>query len=139
MGEESAKIDEHAREQAFLERSRALFEASVEGLDSSTCSQLTQARYRALEAAGRGRRPGFWSLPLMAPLAGVTGAAVLAVSLWLGGPLPHHGGAEPQATLEDLDLVAASDETSGDALEMLQEDPEFYSWAEKAANNEPPA
>jgi len=130
-----------AGQRALEERSRALFLASVEGLDMATCSRLTQARHRALEVAARsrGRRRGFWSLPLLAPLAGVTGAAVLAVSLWLGSPLGHHAPSEPQASFEDLDLVAASDEPSGDALEMLQEDPDFYSWAEKATSSEPAA
>ena len=41
--------------------------------------------------------------------------------------------------LEDLDIVAASDEGSGDAIEMLQNDLDFYDFSDKAANSEPAA
>ena len=45
--------------------------------------------------------------------------------------------ADAQSNFEDLDLVASSEEGSGDAMEMLQDDIEFYDWAEKAAGPEP--
>jgi hypothetical protein len=45
--------------------------------------------------------------------------------------------ADAQSNFEDLDLVASSEEGSGDAMEMLQDDIEFYNWAEKAASSEP--
>jgi hypothetical protein len=81
-------------------------------------------------------------MPVWASAAGVTAAAVLGVALWFGGPLNPHGqmpAADAQSTFEDLDIVAASDESSGDAMDMLQDDIDFYAWAEKTANSEPTA
>ncbi len=116
------------------ERSRALFEHSVANVDMRTRSRLTQARHAALEAAERSRpRAWFLRMPALTSAAGVAAAAVLGVSLWLGAPQPHHGAtADNVATFEDLDIVAASD-NSQDNVEMLQDDLEFYGWADKAA------
>jgi hypothetical protein len=71
----------------------------------------------------------------------VTAAAVLGAFLWLGSPMGQHAVtvADGQPNLEDLDIVAASDEGSGDTLDMLQDDIEFYDWADKAANAGPAA
>ena len=130
------------------ERSRALFHDSVDGVEMAMRSRLTRARYAALEAAGRpGPRGWFARNPLWTPAAGVTAAAVLAAALWFGTPagwlgsVDHHGvvSADSLATLEDLDLVAYIDEGSGDAMEMLQDDIDFYAWADKAAGAEPAA
>jgi ferric-dicitrate binding protein FerR (iron transport regulator) len=115
-----------------------LFDGSVENLDMRIRSRLTQARHAALEAAApnnRFRSRRVW----WAPAAGVTAAAVLGAVLWMG-PLGHHTVSLPdaQSNLEDLDIVASSD-GSGDALEMLQEDLDFYDFADKAANPEPAA
>jgi negative regulator of sigma E activity len=120
---------------SFEERSRALFEESVAGLDFTLRSRLTQARHAAIEAAAR-RRPWFTRLGVLAP-AGMTAAAALAAVLWLGSPLAQHAVtvADGQPNLEDLELVASSDEGSGDAMDMLQDDIEFYDWADKAANS----
>jgi hypothetical protein len=53
--------------------------------------------------------------------------------------LGHHAVSLGDAqNLEDLDIVATSDE-SGDAMEMLQDDLDFYDFADKAANPEPAA
>jgi hypothetical protein len=73
------------------------------------------------------------------PAAGVTAAAVLAAFLW--SPLGQHAVtlADGQSNLEDLEIVASSEEGSSDALDMLQDDIEFYDWAEKAANSGPAA
>jgi hypothetical protein len=125
------------------ERTRVLFKDSVDGLDFSLRSRLTQARVAALEAAAR---PGPWLFrpTTWAPAAGVTAAAVLGVALWIGSPagstLSHQGTvlADSQ-NIEDLDLLAASDENSGDAIEMLQDDIDFYDFADKAAGLEPAA
>jgi len=68
----------------------------------------------------------------------VTAAAVLAAFLWMGSPVGQHvvTVADGQSsTLEDLDMVASSDDT----IDMLQDDLEFYDWAEKGANSEPAA
>ena len=127
------------RRDSLEERSRALFHDSVENLDMRMRSRLTQARNAALEAGAASHR---W-LPRKAwwmPTAGVTAAAVLGVALWMGAPQVHHAVslADAQSNLEDLDIVASSDE-SGDALEMLQDDLDFYDFADKAANPEPAA
>jgi len=121
---------------SFEERSRALFQDSVEGLDYALRSRLTQARNAAIEAAAAKRRPWFTRLGVLAP-AGVTAAAVLGTVLWLGSPLGQHAAtvSDGQPNLEDLELVASSDEGAGDALDMVQDDIEFYDWADKAANS----
>ena len=125
---------------AFETRSRDLFEESVEGLDMRIRSRLTQARSAALEAASS-RRPALFGWKVWTPAAGVTAAAILGVALWLGSPLHHRSAilADAQSSFEDLDLLASSDEGSGDAMEMLQDDIDFYDFAEKAANSVPPA
>jgi len=119
---------------AFEERTRALFHESVDGLDFALRSRLTQARNAALEAASARRTTWFSRTGVLAP-AGVTAAAVLGAFLWLGSPLGQHAVtvADGQSNLEDLELVASADESSGDAMDMLQDDIEFYDWAEKAA------
>ncbi len=128
---------------ALEERSRALFEDSVAGLDMGTRSRLTQARHAALAAAGASaRRPWLMRTPLWASAAGVTAAAVLGVALWVGGPMHQHGqmsATDLQSKLEDLDIIATSDESSGDAMDMLQDDVDFYAWADKTASSEPTA
>jgi hypothetical protein len=126
--------------EAFEMRSRALFQDSVDGLDMRIRSRLTQARSAALEAAD-GRRPWLFGWKMWAPAAGVTAAAILGLGLWIGSPIGHQTAtlAEVQSNFEDLDLVASSDEGSTDAMEMLQDDIDFYDFADKAANSGPAA
>jgi len=124
------------------QRSRTLFHGSVDGLDMATRSKLTRARHEALEAAGRaGLRAWFARMPVWTSAAGVTAAAVLGAAIWFGTPLGHFGvmPADNQTNLEDLELVASSDENAGDTMEMLQNELDFYDWAEKTANAEPAA
>jgi hypothetical protein len=106
-------------QQAFEERTRSLFKASVESLDGRTQSKLTQARYAALEelnpARARAWRRG------RAALAGVTAAGVLAAWIGftnLGSPAPEAG----ELPLDDFDMVAEAPN-----LELI-EDVEFYAW-----------
>ena len=117
------------------ERSRALFNDSVDGMDFALRSRLTQARNAAIEAASS-KRPWYTRIAVLAP-AGVTAAAVLGAALWLGSPLGQHAVTvtDGQSNLEDLELVASSDEGAGDALDMLQDDIEFYDWADRSANS----
>jgi type VI protein secretion system component VasF len=126
---------------SFEERSRALFHDSVHGVDMRMRSRLTQARNAAIEAASTSRRPWFSRIGVWTPAVGVTAAAVLGAFLWLGSPLDQHAVtvADGQSNLEDLDIVASSDEGSGDAMDMLQDDIEFYDWADKTANSGPAA
>jgi hypothetical protein len=128
-------------DKAFETRSRSLFQDSVDGLDMRIRSRLTQARSMALEAAQDRRRPWLFGWKMWAPAAGVTAAAILGVGLMIGSPIGHHAVplANLQSNLEDLDLVAAADEGSADAMEMLQDDIEFYEFADKAANSGPAA
>jgi hypothetical protein len=127
-------------QQAFEERSRALFHDSVEGMDYAMRSRLTQARAAALESAAAGPRPWFSRMGRWTPAAGMTAAALLGAFLWLGSPLGQHAGtlADAQTNLEDLDMVASSD-GNADALDMLQDDIEFYDWADRSANSGSPA
>ena len=124
---------------AFETRSRALFQDSVDGLDMRMRSRLTQARNAALEAASARRRPWLFGWKMWAPAAGVTAAAILGVGLWIGSPIGHQVATVAESNLEDLDLVAATDEGSADAMEMLQDDIDFYEFADKAANSGPAA
>jgi len=131
-------MSEH--DKAFEMRSRALFHDSVEGLDFALRSRLNQARNAALQAAAT-TRPWLLSWRVWTPAAGVTAAAILGVALWVGSPLHHQPGvlAEAQSNLEDLDLLASSEEGSADAMEMLQDDIDFYDFADKAASSGPAA
>jgi hypothetical protein len=126
-------MEDKSRE-SFEERSRALFQDSVEGLDFALRSRLTQARHAAVGAASIRRRPWFFRIGVWTPTAGVTAAAILGVFLWVGSPLGQHAVTVPdgQPNLEDLDIVASS-EGSADGMDMLQDDVDFYDWANKAA------
>jgi len=125
-------------------RSRALFEESVDGLDFGLRSRLTQARHVAVAAARAPGRARLRGMPWWQPAAGVAAAVLLGVALWFA---PHWGTvaanhavtADSQTNLEDLDMVASSDTGTGDALEMLQDDFDFYDFADKAANAGPTA
>jgi negative regulator of sigma E activity len=137
-------MNEHTQDaaQSALEmRSRELFQGSVDGLDMRVRSRLTQARHAALDAAAAARRrPWFFQIRVWTPAAGVTAAALLGAALWLGSPMGNHTmTAADQPSLEDLDMVASSDEGSGDAMEMLQNDLDFYDFADKAASSGPAA
>ena len=127
-------------QRALEERSRALFLESVEGLDMRTRSRLNQARQAAVVAAADSARGWLLRMPLLSSAGGVAAAAVLGVALWFGGPLHLTTHPVPaESAFEDLDLVASSDEGTGDAMEMLQDDIDFYDWADKAASSEPAA
>jgi hypothetical protein len=71
------------------------------------------------------------------PAAGLAAAAILGVALWMGTPSAQHTVSFVDAqSIEDLDLLASS-EGSGDAIDMLQDDIEFYDFADRAAESEP--
>jgi hypothetical protein len=125
--------------ETFETRSRALFQDSVDGLDMRIRSRLTQARSAALEAASESRRPWLFGWKMWAPAAGVTAAAILGLGLWIGSPIGHQAATLAESNIEDLDLVASTDEGSADAMEMLQDDIDFYDFADKAANSGPAA
>lgn len=134
-------MSEHtdAAQRSLEMTSRRVFQNSVDGLDMRVQSRLTQARHTALQAAAdAARRPWLFHSRVWAPAAGVTAAVLLGAALWLALPGMHGSGAD-QPSLEDLDMVASTDEASGDAIEMLQNDLDFYDFADKAATAEPAA
>lgn len=112
--------------ESFEERSRELFDSSVERLDARTRSRLNQARQRALDEIKKGSTRRYW---LGAPLGGLAAAALIAVLLIRGGgesAAPHLENGS--LLLDDFDIVADTD-----SFEMIQ-DVEFYSWlAEQGA------
>ncbi len=137
-------MNEHSRDaaqSAIERRSRELFRAHVDGLDMPMRSRLARARHAALDAAAASRgRPWFLQRRVWTPAAGVAAAALLGVALWLGSPADRVvTAADSPPSLEDLDMVASSDEGSGDAMEMLQNDLDFYDFADKAAAPGPTA
>ena len=100
----------------FEARSRELFRESVDAMDMRLRSRLTQARHAALDAAAAAkRRPWLLRVGTWTPAAGVTAAALLGAVLWFGFPVGNHGltAADSQPSLEDLDIVASSDEGAG--------------------------
>ncbi len=126
---------------SFEERSRELFYDSVENLDMRMRSRLTQARHAALEAAARERRPWLLRWSLLTPAVGITAAAMLGAVLWLSSSLQHQAVslADGHSSLEDLEMVAAADDDSGSALDLLQDDIDFYDFADKADSASPAA
>lgn len=102
----------------FEERSRELFDNSVERLDARTRSRLNQARQRALAEMNKGSSRRYW---LGAPAGGLAAAALIALILIRTGgesPSADNGG----TMLDDFDIVADADN-----FELIQ-DVEFYSW-----------
>ena len=119
------------------QRSRKLFDESLGNIDMRVRSRLNQARHAALAAARP--RARFLGLPLATSAAGLCAVALLGVAVWTGvpsgfRPIPL---SESAASFEDLDIVASTEESSSDTLEMLQDDADFYDWAaEKSANSD---
>lgn len=109
------------------ERSRELFDNSVERLDARTRSRLNQARQKALQEIKKGRVRRYW---LGAPLGGLAAAALIALVLIrtggeTGAPSSENGG----NLLDDFDIVADADN-----FELIQ-DVEFYSWLADQSDN----
>ena len=116
--------DQHLPEQNDLEaRTRAAFDASVEGLDARTRSKLTRARHAAIEELHQSsRRP--WQRVSVA-LGGLS-AAALAVWVGVGQFAPV---APSEIVLDDIELVA-----DAPSLELLEE-VDFYAWVARERAN----
>ena len=116
------------KEDRFEDLAKRAFDDSVDALDGETLSKLNRGRQAALANLGKGRRTRLWTL--VAPAAGVTAAAVVAVVM-LNGPVPEEAMLVPSAT--DFEILVGDD-----SLEMLEE-LEFYSWLDtvdaEAADN----
>ena len=121
---------------ALERRSRELFDESVLDLDMRLRSRLNQSRQAALSAAARPRAT-FLGVPLAASAAGACAAALLGVALLVGLPVGHQAmvASEAGASFEDLDIVASTEESSSDTLEMLQDDADFYDGAADKSTN----
>lgn len=108
------------------ERSRELFESSVERLDARTRSRLNQARQRALNELKKGSTRRYW---LGIPLGGLAAAALVAMVLMSGREPVAPQSENGSSMLDDFDIVADTD-----SFEMIQ-DVEFYSWLADDGNN----
>jgi hypothetical protein len=105
----------------FEQRARTLLRDSVQDLDGSTRSQLSQARAAAL--AQRGPRSGWLTVRFLAPACAV--AAAVLLTLTLTGPDAPGINDPVGSALFDLELLA-----DADAFELSQEtDLEFIEWA----------
>jgi hypothetical protein len=99
------------------QRSREIFDTSVDELDARTRSKLNQARQRAVAELQHPARPMMRRLLLPAGGLAVATAAIVVAVFSAGGD-----GAAGAVPLDDLDIVAGADN-----LEMI-EDVEFYAW-----------
>jgi len=107
--------------QDFERRSREAFDDSVATLGGATRSRLSRARELALAEVRHNLRP---RLSTWVPVGAAAAAAVMAIALWSGREAGPAATEPALAAFEELDIVAA-----GDDLDMMDEDPAFYSWA----------
>lgn len=101
------------------QRSRELFEDSVERLDARTRSRLNQARHQALAELKKTSTRRYW---LAAPLGGLAMVALIALLMVRGPETPVTNPEGAGFLLDDFDIVA-----DADGFEIVQ-DVEFYSW-----------
>jgi hypothetical protein len=109
------------------QRSRELFEDSVNRLDARTRSRLNQARQVAIEELNKVKTRRYW---LTAPLGGLAAAALIAVLLLSVREATVPSQESAGLPLDDFDIVADTDN-----LELLQ-DVEFYSWLAEASGGD---
>jgi hypothetical protein len=117
-------MSEHDEEKRFHERTKRLFDESVQGIDGQTQSRLNRGRQKAL--AELPPRSGMGALTTWAPAAGVAAAAVVAVVMWSGNRPPTE--ISPTSSATDFEILL-----NDDSLEMLEE-LEFYSWMDLDAD-----
>jgi len=126
MSKTDDRTDE-TEDELFVQKAKAMFELSVDGLDGQTQSRLNKGRQAALAELDGGTvslvSPGRWMQ--WAPAAGVAAVAVVAVVMWSGNPQLDAGieSIEP-AMPGDFELLMTEEN-----FDMLQ-DLEFYSWIE---------
>ncbi len=110
-------------ETRWLDRLRAQLDEEVRDLDAATASRLNRARQAALDAGLAQRKA---RLPLLPYALAASIAAVLALAVTTRTPEPTQAlpVATTPSTVDDLDLLASSEE-----LEMI-ENLEFYAWLE---------
>lgn len=114
--------------EAWLERSLALLDQSVEAIDASTLSRLARARQHALERSHARRRVwiGF----------GAIGAAAMLV---LAFGIARHAA---RPGMSSAPVAAASAQADGDDIAVdddnaeLYEDLDFYAWLDARQDND---
>ena len=103
-------------DEAFADKAKQHFDASVDSLDGETRSKLNRGRQAALAELKPGGRPWVQWIPA----GGVAVAAVAALVVWSGSMrLPE---LDTPGVASDMEILLTED-----SLEML-EDLEFYSW-----------
>jgi hypothetical protein len=110
----------------FEQRSKALFDDSVEQLNGNIRSRLTQARHHAVAEAGTSRLQAsrrFWL-----PAAGLAATALTAALIVMPYVHRDHGLPEAFAAADDMVILMNSDD-----LEMLK-DMDFYAWMDGDAD-----
>lgn len=118
------KSDDPDPNGSIEERSKALFDGSVDDIDGRTRAALTRARHAALAELEQAKRPLMWRV--LGPVGGVVAASFVLLTLFAPlriTPTSVEGAMMP---FEDLDIVAEPED-----LEMLQ-DLEFYAWLDRA-------
>ena len=108
-----------ANRDAFTEKSKALFNDSVERLDGAALSRLNQGRQRALAELDRAAPHGPWLR--WVPVTGVAVVALIAVMV-----INQPAQVDEPITATDFEMLIEHEE-----LELL-EDLEFYTWLELA-------
>jgi len=117
-GKESTEVE------LFLQKARAVFDESVDGLDGQARSRLNRSRHAALAELDSGT-VGLGRWTQWAPVAGAAAIAVVAVVLLHGSPEVDQIVNPEGAQLDgDFELLIAKD-----SFDMLLE-LEFYSWVD---------
>jgi hypothetical protein len=109
----------------FERRSKALFDASADGLSGSIRSRLTRARHRAMAEADSTRAQAvrrFWM-----PAAGVGAAALAVLVIAMPGARRERTLPAPIASADDMAMLLNSED-----LDMI-ENMDFYSWMDSEA------
>lgn len=106
------------------DRSKALFDASVAGLNANIRSRLTQARHAAVAEVARQRTP--WTSRRWMPVTGAVTAALIGVIFLLPDKTPQQPFRDALAA-DDMTLLL-----DGDNLDLI-EDMEFYAWLDSEA------
>lgn len=112
-------MQEPGQKDSFTDRTKELFDESVERLDGASLSRLNQGRQRALAEIDRAGPRGQWLR--WVPVTGAAAAALIAVMV-----INQPARLDEPLTATDFEMLIEHEE-----LELL-EDLEFYSWLELA-------
>ncbi|HKE94452.1 MAG TPA: hypothetical protein VKB34_09125 [Povalibacter sp.] len=116
-------MSDHDERSPFEQRSKALFDESVEQLNGHVRSRLTQARHQAVAQSGASHL----SRRIWMPAAAATAAAVVAVFVVVPRLGNERGLPESFAAADDMAILLNNDD-----LELL-EDMDFYVWLDSDA------